>query len=261
MPRHTLSAAVSSVALAAVLLTACGGTDSDSSDSSKAGGDRTAASGTGAAPLSATELTSKVLTQADLKGFLVSEPPKEETATADKVVSKRQDCAPLSLSLSGVALDDPKGSVQRRATAKKKAPSGDAAKDVDAAVDAAFDTTTSVVTLASYADEAAAKKALASIGKSVTACAGGYTFTAMGAEQKVTKVAADPAPEAGDEATAFTAKVQQEDVPTAGPMKVVAFRTGTTLAYVSSINPGAMLKGGDFDFPTVLVDTQAKKLG
>ena len=260
MPRHILPATVPFVALAAVLLTACGGTDSDSSDSSTSDGAKAPASAAAAAPLSAAELTSKALTKTDVKGFLVSEPTKEETVTADKVTSKREDCAPLSLSLSGVALDDPKATVQRRATGKKQAPAG-AEKDIDAAVDAAFDTTTSVVTLASYADETAAKKALTSIGKSVTACAGGYDFTAMGSTQKVTKVTTGTAPEAGDEAVAFTAAVQQDGMPKPGPMKVTAFRTGTTVTYVSSVNPASLMKGGDFEFPTVLVQTQAKKLG
>jgi hypothetical protein len=33
------------------------------------------------------------------------------------------------------------------------------------------------------------------------------------------------------------------------------------VTYVSSVNPASLLKGGDFDFPTVLVETQARKLG
>lgn len=259
MPRRPLPATATFAALAAVLLTACGGTDSasdaSSSDDSKAPAAATAKS------LSATELDAKVLASADVKGFLVSEVTKEEKVTADKVTSERADCEPLSFALSGVALDDPSATAQRRATGKKKAPSGDAAKDVDAAVDAAFDTTTSVVTLASYADEAAATKALTSIDKSVKSCAAGYTYTAMGAQQKITKVSADTAPKAGDDAVAFTAAVQQEGMPKSGPMKVAAFRTGTTVTYVSSVNPASLLKGGDFDFPTVLVETQARKLG
>jgi hypothetical protein len=260
LPRRPLPATATFAALAAVLLTACGGTDSasdaSSSDDSKAPAAATAKS------LSATELDAKVLASADVKGFLVSEVTKEEKVTADKVTSERADCEPLSFALSGVALDDPSATAQRRATGKKTAPSGDAAKDdVDAAVDAAFDTTTSVVTLASYADEAAAKKALASIGTSVTACAAGYTYSAMGAEQKITKVTADAAPKTGDDAVAFTAAVRQEGMPKSGPMKVAAFRTGTTVTYVSSVNPASLLKGGDFDFPTVLVETQARKLG
>ncbi|MFJ3947245.1 hypothetical protein [Streptomyces griseoaurantiacus] len=258
MPRRTLTLAVPFVALTAVLLTACGGSDSDSSKSGGAG-TRSSSKGTAAAPLSAAELEKKVLAQSDVKGFLVSKPTKDEEISADKVASKREDCAPVSLSLSGVALDEPKATVQRRATGKKDAPTGKE-KDVDAAVDAAFDTTTSAVTLASYADEAAATKALASIGKSVTACAKGYTYSAMGAEQKLTEVVADTAPEAGDEAVAFTATVQQDGMPKPGPMKVAAFRTGSTVTYVSSLNPAALMKGGDFEFPTILVDTQAKKL-
>jgi hypothetical protein len=83
----------------------------------------------------------------------------------------------------------------------------------------------------------------------------------MGAKQKITKVSADTAPKAGDDAVAFTAAVQQEGMPKSGPMKVAAFRTGTTVTYVSSVNPASLLKGGDFDFPTVLVETQARKLG
>ncbi|WP_051707413.1 MULTISPECIES: hypothetical protein [unclassified Streptomyces] len=260
MPRRTLPATATFAAVAAVLLTACGGTDSASDTSSS--DDSKAPAAAAARPLSAADLDAKVLASADVKGFLVSEVTKEEKVTADKVTSDRDDCEPLSRSLSGVALDDPSATAQRRATGKKKAPSGDVAKDdVDAAVDAAFDTTTSVVTLASYADEAAATKALTSIGKSVTACAAGYTYTAMGTEQKITKVTADTAPKAGDAAIAFTAAVQQEGMPKPGPMKVAAFRTGTTVTYVSSVNPASLMKGGDFEFPTVLVETQAKKLG
>ncbi|MFE9765501.1 hypothetical protein ACFYPC_13370 [Streptomyces sp. NPDC005808] len=240
-------AACALVSLAA--LTGCGGSDSgdsaatDVSPSASAAGAAAAASA--AKPLSSAELETAALVKADLTGYEVTTPDKAENTAADAVKVSGEECVPLGRALAGAAVGEPAATVHRRLTST---PSAEAPLDIN----------TGVVTLASYASADEATAALKSVADAVTACAGGFQWTADGEQLDASKVTKDTAPKAGEEAVAFTAVTPVDGNDT--PWKVVVFRDGATLAHFTVANVAAMTSGGDFTFPTDLVTAQADKL-
>jgi hypothetical protein len=196
-------------------------------------------------PLTAAELETAALVKADLTGYEVATPDKAEIAAADAVKVSGEECAPLGRALAGAAVGEPAATAHRRVTG---APSEEAPLDIN----------TGVVTLASYASADEATAALKSVTDAVTACAGGFQWTAGGEQMDASKVTKGTAPTAGEEAVAFTAvtPVDGNDA----PWKVVVFRDGATLAHFTVANVAAMTSGEDFTFPADLVTAQADKL-
>ncbi|NEC87950.1 hypothetical protein [Streptomyces sp. SID12501] len=242
--------AVAACALVSLaVLTGCGGSgsaDSATGASPSASAAETSAAASAVKPLTSGELESAALVKADLTGYEVSTPAKAEIVAADGVEVSGEECVPLGRAVAGTAVGKPAAATYRRVTGA--AASGEAALDIN----------TGTVTLASYASAAEATAALKSVADAVTACAGGFQWTAGGEQLDVGKVTVGTAPKAGDEAVAFTAVTPLDGVD--APWKVVVFRDGATLAHFTVFNVGATTSGKDFTFPADLVTAQADKL-
>ncbi|WP_345583717.1 hypothetical protein [Streptomyces prasinosporus] len=211
-----------------------------------------------ATALTAARLDELSLAASDLEGFDVRKPGAAETLTEDDVRTGEADCAPVSRVMWGVALGDPAATAQRRVTSALDDTAIDAAESAEE-LDAAFTVTSTTVSLASYDTEEQAQAAFESLSDGIAACDGGFRSTAGGTRDDG-GVSAGTAPEAGDEAVAFTATIG-EDGGSLGPVRAVVFRRGGTLAQFSTVNAAAVVSGEDWDFPTVLVDAQEAKLG
>ncbi|WP_369033333.1 hypothetical protein [Streptomyces adonidis] len=256
-PRSTVRARTGAVAACALVslavLTGCGGSgsgDSAADVSPSASDAETSAAASAVKPLTSGELESAALVKADLTGYEVTTPAKAEITAADGVKVSGEECAPLGRAVAGTAVGEPTAATYRRVTSA----GGTGATSAEAALDI----NTGTVTLASYASAADATAALKSVTDAVTACAGGFQWT-VGAEQlDASKVTEGTAPEAGEEAVAFTAVTPIDGVD--APWKVVVFRDGATLAHFTVANVAAMTSGEDFTFPADLVTAQAGKL-
>ncbi len=235
------SCAAGAAVLSLTLFTAC----SDSGESGEKGG-----SGGKKPALSAADLEKVVLKDGDVKGHKVSEP----NGTVDrKTIEPGSDaCAPVAYAMLGSVVDEPAATVQRET--QKKIDSVEAAKSGDAS---GLDATRTLLRLSAY-DGEAAQAVMKSLTASAEDCAGGFEVTADGTSQQVTKVTTDPAPEGADEAIALTFLSEAEG--TKVPMKVVVFRQGATVGYVTALNLASAATGKDFDFPAEVVEAQVKKL-
>ncbi|MGV9282623.1 hypothetical protein [Streptomyces sp. NPDC003730] len=251
------TALASSVAALALFATACG---SSADDGDKAAGDGKG-EGASAAPaakaLTAAELEKAVLAQADVKSGKVTKVSAADDVAEDKVKGEKAACEPLALAETGVPLGEPAASVKRSWTEGPKKPSGDASTEEE--IGAAFDLDKALVTLASYED-GGAEAVLKDVKEAAGACAGGFTFTAMGEKARIAKVAEDPAPGGADEAVAMTMTMTGDDGD-AFPVKVYVTRKGSTVASFTVLNLASAGTGKDFPFPTEISDAQLAKLG
>lgn len=255
---HARSTALAASALVSLLaLTGCG-SESDSADAATEASPAATASAAqesaavpAAKPLTAAELDKASLTKADVAGYAVAAPSKAEITAAEATKVTGEGCLPLGRALAGTAVGEPAATAHRRVTGN-----GDTGAATSEA--AAMNINTGMVTLASYASADEAAEALKSVGDAVTACAGGFQWTAGGEELAASKVTKGTAPKAGEEAVAFTAVTPIDGVD--APWKVVVFRDGATLAHFTVANAGSMASGKDFTFPADLVTAQAGKL-
>ncbi|SEE21319.1 hypothetical protein SAMN05216489_05866 [Streptomyces sp. 3213] len=188
--------------------------------------------------------------KADVAGYEVKGATKAEVAAADAVKVAGAGCEPLGRAVAGAAVGESDAKVSRRVT-------GNGADELSAEEEA-VDINVGMVTLASYASSDDAAAALKSVGDAVTACGGGFEWTAGGELLKASKVAQDKAPAVGEEAVAFSAVTPVDGV--SAPWKVVVFREGATLAHFVVSNAGSMVSGKNFTFPADLVTAQADKL-
>ncbi|MEV7284226.1 hypothetical protein AB0O01_06605 [Streptomyces sp. NPDC093252] len=248
-PRTTLAA---TALLSLTLLTACGG--SGSGDAEEKSGDGTAtATATAkpaaveeATPLTPAQLETASLTEADLDNYTVAEAPESDVSAAEAAKVTGEDCAPVGRTIAGATLGTADATTHRRFT-------GGAADASDY-----LNINTGMVTLASYPSAADAAAALKTLGDAVTACTDGFEWTVGGETLTATGVTADTAPDAGDEAVAFTVISPVEGVD--APWKGLVFRDGATLAHYTLVNAAAVDSGKDAPFPTALITAQADKL-
>lgn len=241
-----------------VLLAACDGSgagdDGKAANSASAQPSRSRSAQPAAEPLTAAELKKAVLAKGDVDGYTVITPGKGDIAAQADVRTDQAECAPFAYALSGVTLDKPSATEQRQVTSKATKPTDASTGDLESA----FDVTTTLVSLSSYADQDAAQSVIKSLTDAADACAGGFSGTAGGEKQQVTKIAKNAAPKGADEAVAFTATAVQGD--SKGPMKLVVVRQGATVGYFTALNLASFVSGGGFAFPTALVTAQLDKL-
>ncbi len=253
MRRTALAASAAALAL---LVTACGGSSDDGATTGdgKADGDKNAPAA--AKALTAAELEKAVLAQADVKNGKVTEAAAADNIPQDQVKAEKAECQPLVFAQTGVAAGEPAATVKRSWTEGSKKPSGD---DVsEEALDKAFDLDKVLVTLASYGD-GGAESVLKDVNAAVSACAGGFSYTAAGVTTKIDKVVTDKAPAGADEAVAVTMTVVGEGGDKF-PVKVAVTRKGSTVASFTVFNLGSAATGKDFTFPTEISDIQLAKL-
>ncbi|WP_196217873.1 sensor domain-containing protein [Streptomyces blattellae] len=202
--------------------------------------------------LSAAQLDKLSLTAGDVKGFTVRELDETEAFTQHDVRTDEADCAPVSQAMYDVALGDPAATAQRRMDSELDDRAIDAAETSEE-LDAAFTVIHTTVTLASYDTPSQARAALDSLRGSIATCEGGFSSIGTGE-----RVEADTAPDAGDEAVAFAVE-SSDDGDLSGSTRAVVFREGGLVVQVSAVNDDAK-STDDWDFPTVLVETQDAKL-
>lgn len=253
------AALAASAAALALLATACGGEGGDDAGDDQDKGGSPSAPGTSAAkPLTAAELEKAALAQSDVRsGKVVTEVPKTEEIAQSEVDTAEADCAPLAHAQSATYVGKPAATVKRGWTSAPKKPAKGA--DVEDAVMAGLDINRLYVTLASYED-GGAEQAMKELTAAADACAGGFSYTAKGSENKVVSVVTTEAPGGGDEALAVTLNIAVEGGGKA-PLKTVVVRKGATLAYFPVVNMASAASGKDFVFPAEIVDAQLAKLG
>ena len=260
--RTALSASAVTLAL---LATACGGGDEKGgSDGDKAAKGDTAAGAPAAKALTAAELGKLVIAAADLKDHKVTEPGKDEVSDPGSLSVEQAECEPVAQALSSVPTGKPAASVQRLVTleseaAKKGMPDLDglSEKEAEEAMIDSLDITKTMASLRSY-DADGAKETLAALREAGKKCAGGFTMSADGEKQQVTKVTEEKLA-VGEDAVAWTVGTKLDD--TTAETKVVVFRQGTTLAGFSSFNIAAVTRGETFEQPTAVIEAQEAKLG
>ncbi|MEW2067033.1 hypothetical protein [Streptomyces sp. NPDC007346] len=263
--RTALAACAVSLAL---LATACGGSsDSDAGDGKNDKGGAT--SGSSSAPkasaeaLSAAELEAASLAQGDVEGHKVAKAGPDDEVPADGLKADKEACLPVVHAMFGVAADGSKATTKRKVVTDPAKGAKKSIEDLtdgegEAALEAAFDLTSTFVALNSYEGTAGAD-AYAAVKKAAAECAGGFTATVAGDEQKVVSITEEKVT-GGDEAAAWTVTAEEDGAK--APFKLVALRKEGTVATFFSFNLAAGRDGGaKFTVPTEVVAAQAKKLG
>ncbi|MEU1894965.1 sensor domain-containing protein [Streptomyces pristinaespiralis] len=248
--RTALAAAAASLVL---LVTACGGEGSDGGTNEKGNGKGkdSAAAEPAAKALTAAELEKIALAEGDVKAHKIVKAGPQDDIAAKDVKTEKPECEPLARALAGTPMGAPVATVKRRATAEPDVK--EAGKD--GAIEGAFDITTSLVALSSYEGQGAAD-AFAAVKSAGTACAGGFTMTMAGTEQKIVKMT-EAEVSGGDEAVAWTMTAEQDGEKL--PFNVAVVRKGGTFVSFSSFN--LMAPEGDLPLPTAVINAQAAKLG
>lgn len=247
--RTALAAAAASLVL---LVSACGGEGSDggTKDDTKAK-ESAAAEPADAKALTAAELEKVALVQGDVKAHKIVKAGPQDDIAAKDVKTGKAECEPIARAIAAAPMGEPAATVKVRATAEPDVKNA----GKDGAIEGAFDITTSLIALSSYEGQGAADafSALKSAGES---CAGGFTLTMAGTEQKILKLT-EAKVSGGDEAVAWTMTAEQEGEKL--PFNVAVVRKGGTFVSFSSYN--IMAPEGVLPLPTAVIDAQAAKLG
>ncbi|MCX4970277.1 hypothetical protein OHA98_37075 [Streptomyces sp. NBC_00654] len=267
--RTALAASVASLAL---LATACGGSSDASGSDGKGGGASGAAAGDGAGrkpavkTLTAAELKKASLVQGDVKGNKIAQAGPGDQVKAGSVTVDKKECEPFAHAYLGVEQGEPVARTQRTAVSEpKKTDKGTSLEDLaempegdaEDAFAAAFDLTSTLVSLSSYEGQGA-PETLAAVRESAAKCGGGFSITMDGDTQKVAGLTEEKVT-GGDEAIGWTVTSESEGKQV--PFKLVAMRRSGTFATFVSFNLAAT--GGraeGFELPTAIVTAQAAKL-
>ncbi len=255
--RLCATATVSVLSLA--LITGC--SSGDSADSAKS-------KDSGAAAKAATkaELDKLIVATGDVPGYTVKAADEAADIPADGLKLSDEKCRPLADVLSGQAPGDAAAMTNRSATGAKPSASAPAGLDdlseeeIEGSLALSMDVDVTVVSLSSYEGDAA-EQTMKSVSDAISACAAGFTMTADGTSQKVTKVAAEKASGAGEEAVAFsvTAPMGEADGETS-TLQGEVVRDGNIISGYYTVNLGAMMTGKAYDVPDALVTAQSAKL-
>ncbi|MFI8433602.1 hypothetical protein ACIGJO_07610 [Streptomyces sp. NPDC079020] len=260
------TALVASVASLALLATACGGSDG------KDGGASSAVAGDGAGQkpavrtLTAAELKKASLVQGDVKGNKIAQAGPDDQVKAGSVTVDKKECEPFAHAYLGVEQGEPVARTQRTAVSEpKKTDKGTSLEDLaempegeaEDAFAAAFDLTSTLVSLSSYEGQGA-PETLAAVRESAAKCDGGFSITMDGDTQKIARLSEEKVT-GGDEAIGWTVTSESEGKQI--PFKLVAMRRSGTFATFVSFNLAATGgKAEGFELPTAIVTAQAAKL-
>ncbi|GAA3297449.1 hypothetical protein [Streptomyces cinereospinus] len=259
-----LRATVAVGALSLALVTGCA--ESGSDDSEGSGSASAAPAAPAAQVLGAAELKKLILAQGDVEGYEIQADDSRLPASQSDVRVDKAECEPLAHAMSGFAPGDSAGEARTMAT-ERTSPTDTASKSMEDMSEGEFENAMAdalsvdmtVVGLSSYDGEGTAET-FASVTDAITACAGGFTLTAQGTDQKITEVATAKASGTGDESVAFTASVDVEDQEKPGTVHGEVVRHGGTLVTYYTVNMGALMSGEAYDVPAAVIDAQAAKL-
>ncbi|MEB8335943.1 hypothetical protein [Streptomyces endophyticus] len=252
-----------SVAACSLVVTACGaGQESGEKADGKA-----SASPAAVKALTAAQLEKRVLVQGDVEGQKITDPGKKDVFAPGSVSVGKAACDPVGQVLSSLPPADPAVSVQRLAVhesakAKKGMPSVDELAGMtekeakDATIDS-LDVTRTTASLWSYEGDGA-QRALDALRAAGKKCAAGFSMTADGEKQQITRVESEKLA-VGDDAVAWTVGTKQDG--TLADTKIAVVRVGGTLAGFSSFNIAAVTRGESYEQPTDVIEKQTAKLG
>lgn len=243
--------------LSLALITGCGGSDDDSKESgaSKEAGASSPSTTTAAKALSAAELKKLFLAKGDVAGYEVDTAddgslPKSKS----EVKTDKAECAPLAHAMAGLAPGDTDASASYTVT---KTPKAGASPD-EASLEDALNVEITFVGLSSY-DGGGAEKAVKSVSDAIAACSGGFTITAQGEKQKVTKVASVKASGKGDESVGFSVASDMDGEGTA-TINTEVVRVGNAVSSYYTVNFASFDSGKAAPVPTAVIDAQLTKL-
>lgn len=251
------TATVSMLSLA--LVTGCGGGSDDDSKGSgtskEAGASASPSTTTAAKALSAAALKKLLLAKGDVAGYEVDTAvdgslPKSKS----EVKTDKTECAPLAHAMAGLAPGDTDASASYTVTKTSKA----GASPDKTSLEDALDVEITFVGLSSY-DGDGAEKAVKSVSDAVAVCSGGFTITAQGEKQKVTKVAPMKASGKGDESVAFSSASDMDGEGTA-TLNTEVVRDGNTVSSYYTLNFAAFDSGKAAPVPAAVIDAQLAKL-
>lgn len=246
--------------LALALITGCGG-GSDDKDASE-GSDKGSSSSptTAAKALSAAELEKLLLAQGEVKGYKVASGDDTLPKSKSDVKADKAACAPLAYAMAGLAPGETDASVSNTVSKDPSAEAGDKSLEdaTEADFEKAFDIDMTFVGLSSYAGDGA-EKAVKAVSDGVAACSGGFTITAQGEQQKLTKVSAGKAAGKGDESVAFSVDSAMDGAGTA-TFNTEVVRVGNTVTTYYTVNFVSAGAGKAAAIPTAVVDAQLAKL-
>lgn len=247
----SVTVAVSVLSLA--LVTGCSDDGSDDSKDSASSGSASSSSPTTAAKAySAAELEKLLLAQGEIKGYKVTS--GDDTLPASKSVLKNIDkaeCEPVAYAMAALPPGDTDASASNSVT--EDAPT-DAASEGDFAE--AFNLTGTYVGLSSYEGDGA-EKAFKAVSDGITACSGGFGFTADGTATKISKITSEKASGAGDESVAFAVDSGADGE--SGTFHTEVVRHGSTIATYYSVNFSSLTTGKAYDVPAAVIDAQGAK--
>ncbi|MEU6381242.1 hypothetical protein [Streptomyces sp. NPDC046909] len=176
---------------------------------------------------------------------------------------KKPVCTALAAVQAGSVLGEPASVVRRMWLGPQETSEADLGADPsdEELANAALDSTTSFVSLASY-EQRAAKAVMADIGRAVEECASGFVYTAAGEDPvetvKVRKAAAPTGLRGADEVVAATLTVEVGGAK--GPVEVVVVRHGGTIGYFPATSLASQATGDAFTLPAALVQAQLTRL-
>ncbi|MFF3556798.1 hypothetical protein ACWD4V_34385 [Streptomyces tsukubensis] len=170
----------------------------------------------------------------DIPGHTVAATGVTAVTGKDVTVSDDdKDCLPVAHALAGV----PVGKTRSTTPGQQVTGSG----------------VTTTVALGLYEGQGG-QSAMELLSGALETCAGGFKASVKGTQQQLTDVKADLAPQGAEQAMAYTANVEKAGKTV--PVKVVVFRKGTTVGYLSATGaPGKKLT-----FPTKVFEAQLVKL-
>ncbi|WP_327317483.1 hypothetical protein [Streptomyces sp. NBC_01235] len=246
-------------ALSLSLLTACSDEGSKDSADSKTSSSASASasspsSASGAKALTSAELVKLLLAQGEIKGYKVEAEDDSAKSSKSSVKIDKAACNPLAWATNGLPPGDTDANATNSLTEEKATTATAKPEDLENA----FDVSVTFVGLSSY-EAGGAEKAMKALSDGVTACAGGYGFTADGETSKVIKVAAEKGSGQGDESVAFIQDVVVEGQTVTAHTEVV--RKGGILATLFTMDIATLAKGGEMsDIPAAVIDAQVAKL-
>ncbi|KAB2977255.1 hypothetical protein F8R89_22245 [Streptomyces sp. SS1-1] len=260
--RAAATVAVSALSLA--LVTGCGGGSDDASNASDGQAAKTETKA--AKALSAAELKKAIIADGDVEGYKVDASAKQLPKSKDQVKSADEKCAPIAYAMGGMAPGDSASTAAVMVQQDKQKPTDNASKsledltegEIEDSLTDAMSLDMTVVGLSSY-DGDGAEQTFKSVSDAVEGCAGGFTLTIQGTDQKLTKLTSEKASGAGDESVAFAVSSDAEggDVATT---HVEVVRHGATIATYYTMNIGLMISDKTYSVPAAVIEAQAAKL-
>ncbi|MFF4273221.1 hypothetical protein [Streptomyces sp. NPDC001536] len=251
--------AVSALSLA--LITGC---SDEGSDDTK-GSSESSSSAPAAKTYTVAELQKLILAQGEVDGYKVAK-TVGAPETKDEVTTSDEKCRPLALAMSAQAPGDAKAETTVTVT-QEKAPTDTASKSLEDLEEGEFEdsltdamnVSVTLVGLSSYEGDAA-QETFKSVSDAVEGCSGGFTVTADGEKQKLTKVTAEKGSGTGDESIAFASEGEMDEEMGAGTVHAEVVRHGNTLATYYTINIGALMTQKPYTVDGTVVTAQAKKI-